>query len=45
MNQPPFNSSSSSKPNASAMRQVGILMLTLGTLALLTGLLIASLTN
>lgn len=40
MNEPPFP-----KSNTSAMRQVGILMLVLGTLALSIGFLVKSLTN
>ena len=45
MNQPPFPLSSKPKSNTSAMRQVGILMLALGALALSIGFLVASLTN
>jgi hypothetical protein len=45
MNQPPFNSSSNSKPTPSAMRQVGITMLALGALALVIGFVISSLVN
>jgi hypothetical protein len=45
MNQPPFNSSSNSKPTPSVMRQVGIAMLALGTLTLAIGFVIASLVN
>ena len=45
MNQPPFPPSSKPKSNTSAIRQVGIAMLVLGTLALSIGFLVASLTN
>ena len=45
MNQPPFPLSSKPKSNTSAMRQVGITMLTLGIITLSVGILIASLTN
>ena len=45
MNQSPFLPSSKPKSNTSAIRQVGIAMLALGTLALSIGFLVASLTN